>query len=103
MFPNRTSETEPFWNAYDGVWDNGWAPPFKVCNFLDDVWFYSYVLKKPDAGVGLFIAMQLNQCDSSIAEVFGGPHRCDHDSTMVSDLKLHFNKYKRNNRLGRRN
>ncbi|KAK4880411.1 hypothetical protein RN001_008557 [Aquatica leii] len=80
IFPNRTAETDIYWRSFDGT-QNGWAPPFKDCYFLPDKWFYAYILKSADIGLGLFMPLQLNQCDFGLSDIFGGPHRCDDDTT----------------------
>ncbi|XP_031342266.1 uncharacterized protein LOC116170179 [Photinus pyralis] len=83
IFPNRTIETDVFWRTFETT-NNGWGAPFLDCNFLQGVWFYAYVLKSADVGLGLFVPIKLNQCDYELADIFGGPHQCDEDTTKVS-------------------
>ncbi|KAF2894358.1 hypothetical protein ILUMI_11814 [Ignelater luminosus] len=85
VFPNRTAETDVFWKTFDAP-HNGWAPPFRDCNFLQGIWFYAYILKSADIGLGLFIPVKLNQCDFGLSDIFGGPHQCDDETTDVSNL-----------------
>lgn len=82
-FLNRTKETEVFWKAFD-VEHNGWALPFRDCNYLKRVWFYAYLFKNSEVGLQLFIKVKLNQCDFHLADIFGGTHRCDQETTEVS-------------------
>ncbi|KAJ8921069.1 hypothetical protein NQ315_015865 [Exocentrus adspersus] len=79
IFPNRTAETSIFWKAFNTT-ENGWGKAFKDCNFLH-AWLYSYIFKNADYGVGLFIEVELNQCDPHLREIYNGTDKCDKEST----------------------
>ncbi|CAH0557756.1 unnamed protein product [Brassicogethes aeneus] len=85
IFPNKTSETEMFWDSHKAA-DLGWNKPFKDCNFYRNQWFYVYSFKTAPFRVSLFIKIRLNQCDKAQEEIFNGTHRCDEESSeCVSD------------------
>ncbi|CAH1109091.1 unnamed protein product [Psylliodes chrysocephalus] len=79
IFPNRTTETEIFWNALNGT-KSGWSRAFKDCDFLH-TWVYSYVTSSLESTVGIFVQIILNQCDEELAEIFNGTHNCHQEST----------------------
>lgn len=82
VFPNRTAETDIFWRSFN-LTEDGWGRPFKDCDFLR-AWMYSYFVKRSDHGVGLFVEIDLNQCDGALGEIYNGTHRCDPETTEVS-------------------
>ncbi|XP_072377192.1 metabotropic glycine receptor isoform X1 [Diabrotica undecimpunctata] len=84
IFPNRTSETEYFWNALNGT--SGWGKAFKDCDFLQS-WVYSYTSRTHNHSVGLFIEIELNQCHEELEEIFNGSHNCHRDSMKCIPLK----------------
>lgn len=86
IFLNQTPETEPYWKSFQTATHRGWNPPFRDCFFVPKTWFHSYVIKTKEAGVAIFVPLKLNQCNNNLAEIFGGPHRCDTTTTNVSSL-----------------
>ena len=87
VFPNKTSETEVFWEAYHSATLNGWTPPFRDCSFLYKTWLHLYVIKTSRVGVGLFLPMKMDHCDDDLVKFTGGAHKCDRETTIVS---IHF-------------
>ncbi|CAH1133680.1 unnamed protein product [Ceutorhynchus assimilis] len=83
IFPNRTAETDVFWKAFNEA--DGWGKPFKDCIFLANSWFYVYKHPVRKLGIGLFITIDLNQCDRDLEEIFGGPDKCDDSQICVSE------------------
>ncbi|XP_074029464.1 G-protein coupled receptor 158 smog isoform X1 [Leptinotarsa decemlineata] len=79
IFPNRTAETEKFWTSLE-MDKSGWGRALKDCDFLHS-WVYVYVSKSPSSTVGLFLKIDLNQCDKELGEIFNGSHIC-HEETM---------------------
>lgn len=86
LYQNVTKETESFWKAYHATL-NHWGAPFKDCTSFPRAWFYTYVVKKDGNGVGFFLPLKLNQCNSNLTEIFGGTHHCDQETTFVSITK----------------
>lgn len=87
IFPNRTSDTEIFWQAYNKnniEWGGGWGAPFKTCHFPQHTWFYCYFLRTDNLSVGLFLKLHVNQCDDQFEEIFNGKHLCQEPTTYVS-------------------
>lgn len=84
IFRNQTLETDVFWKAFSSSSD-GWGKPFQDCNFFSANWFYVYVYSVKSVRVGVFIALNPDRCDNNIAEIFGGPHKCDTTQMCVSE------------------
>ncbi|GLV38847.1 smog [Carabus blaptoides fortunei] len=86
VFRNRTVESEMFWSTVDSA-TTGWAPPFRDCTIVPGMWLHAFVVKSAfSAAVGVFLPVNINQCDDSLAELFGGRHRCDNDTTLCIPL-----------------
>lgn len=92
VYENRTRESESFWDAYHNI-TRYWGAPFKDCFSFPRSWFYAYVTKRDGDGVGFFLPLKLNQCDSSLSEIFGGPHHCDQETTFVSNSQTYSTYY----------
>lgn len=89
IFPNKTSETSIFWNAFTNA-TNGWNPPFRDCHLVPKTWFHLFVAKYSNISVGVLLPLKLNQCDNDLEEIFGGPDKCDPDTTYVSNIFICF-------------
>lgn len=83
LYRNVTKETESFWKAYHAT-PKYWGTPFRDCLSFPRAWFYTYVTKRDNEGVGFFLSLKLNQCDDNLTEIFGGSHHCDQETTFVS-------------------
>lgn len=84
IFPNKTTETAKFWSIFNST-KIGWNVAIKDCDFLRS-WVYSFIKSKSDVSVGIFVKIELNQCDRTLADIFNGSHRCDEETTEVSEL-----------------
>ncbi|CAH1138703.1 unnamed protein product [Phyllotreta striolata] len=80
IFPNRTVETDVFWDSLNGT-KTGWGRAFKDCNFLR-AWVYSYAWRTVDSTLGIFLEVDLDQCNGALAEIFNGTHNCHQPSTQ---------------------
>lgn len=89
LYRNVTKETESFWKAYHETLKY-WGAPFRDCLSFPRAWFYPYVTKKDNDGVGFFLSLKLNQCDHNLTEIFGGTHQCDLETTFVSKKSVVF-------------
>lgn len=49
---------------------------------------YIYKCDYSRAVAGIFVSADLDQCDYSVAEMFGGAHKCHQETTEVSDRIL---------------
>nr|CAI5869017.1 unnamed protein product [Callosobruchus analis] len=95
IFPNRTVDTAKFWDVLNGT-KTGWRPAFKECQFLR-TWLYAYVLHTDNSGAGVFIKVELDQCNPTQMEIFNGSHLCDPETTQC--LKLDPDSDRRGNYL----
>lgn len=84
IFSNQTTETDTFWKQFRNASHRGWNPPFRECHLLPKQWLYLYVHKTKTIGIGLFIKMNITQCDPDLDEIFKRKHRCDIETTVVS-------------------
>ncbi|CAH1183725.1 unnamed protein product [Phaedon cochleariae] len=78
IFPNRTVETEVFWTSLN-MSRSGWGRAFKDCDYLR-TWVYCFVLKTSGRSVGVFVKIDVNQCDDRQREIFNGTHKCHRDT-----------------------
>lgn len=86
VFRNRTVESEMFWSTVDSA-ETGWAPPFRDCTIVPGMWLHAFVVKSASSqAVGVFLPVNINQCDDSLAEIFGGRQRCDNETTRVHNI-----------------
>lgn len=84
IFRNQTYDTEIFWKNFRNATYQGWNPPFRECHLLPKQWFYMYVYKTQTIAIGLFIKMNITQCDNDLEEIYKSKHRCDIETTVVS-------------------
>lgn len=84
IFRNQTYDTEIFWKNFRNATHQGWNPPFRECHLLPEQWFYMYVYRTQTIGIGIFIKMNITQCDTDLEEIYKGTHRCDIETTLVS-------------------
>ncbi|XP_063902350.1 metabotropic glycine receptor isoform X3 [Zophobas morio] len=80
IFPNKTLETNTFWKSFENG-TQGWTPAFKDCRFLKGNWFYGFVTTRGNLSTELFLKLDLNQCDETLEEIFGGFQKCDYKTT----------------------
>ncbi|XP_050307291.1 probable G-protein coupled receptor 158 isoform X2 [Anthonomus grandis grandis] len=83
IFPNRTAETDVFWRTFDST--DGWGKPFKDCDYFSYSWFYVYAHRLSDLKIGLFIKLDLDQCDDRLKEIFGGGHKCGESLKCINE------------------
>ncbi|VEN58619.1 unnamed protein product [Callosobruchus maculatus] len=84
IFANRTVDTAKFWDVLIDT-KTGWRPAFKECQFLR-TWVYVYVVQTDSGGAGVFLKIELDQCDSGQIEIFNGSHLCDPETTQCLTL-----------------
>ncbi|XP_056630766.1 probable G-protein coupled receptor 158 isoform X1 [Diorhabda sublineata] len=80
IFYNRTAETETFRESLN-VTKNGWGKAFKDCDFLK-TWVYPFTFTTFNTTIGLFIQVDLNQCDDGLADIFNGSHNCNRETML---------------------
>ncbi|XP_077285240.1 G-protein coupled receptor 158 smog [Arctopsyche grandis] len=86
---NNTAYLEHYWKALALSWNHTsgvWVPPFLECNpHSTEIWLHGFAIaltvEKQRAVAGIFRPLRLDQCDSMMAKLFGGPHRCDEETT----------------------
>ncbi|CAH2011005.1 unnamed protein product [Acanthoscelides obtectus] len=81
IFQNRTVENSRFWDVLDDT-RTGWRATFKECQFLR-TWVYVYVMQMDNGSAGVFLKVDLDQCDQGQIEIFNGSHMCDPETTQM--------------------